>query len=87
MTRDVVVTCDSLFERISAYLDEELSADVCHAIETHAASCPACREVIDDFRRTTGLCRRAAAAPLPPAVRKLARSRVNDLLTRPPGRR
>ncbi|MGE3345349.1 MAG: anti-sigma factor [Vicinamibacterales bacterium] len=78
-----VVTCESLLEQISGYLDGELGAPVCKAIEAHAASCPNCGEVIEEFRKTTGLCRRVADAPLPASVRALARQRVRELLRGP----
>lgn len=76
------VTCDSLLAQISAYLDGDLDGSACAAIERHAASCPACGRVIEDFRRTTGLCRTAASAPLPDDVRARARARVLELLKR-----
>lgn len=80
MTQKIQVTCDTLLAQISSYLDGELPESTCSAIERHAASCPACGKVIDDFRTTTGLCRTAATAPLPDDVRELARERVRLLL-------
>lgn len=76
------VTCDSLLERISAYLDGELGAADCETIERHAATCDRCHTIIEDFRTATGLCRTAAATPLPDPVRELARARVRALLER-----
>lgn len=80
MTQKVHVTCDTLLAQISSYLDGELPESTCAAIEQHAASCPECGQVINDFRTTTGLCRTAATAPLPDDVRRLARERVLVLL-------
>lgn len=74
------VTCESLLQQISAYLDGDLGAATCEAIERHASSCDRCSVVIEDFRKTTGLCRTAADAPLPDAVRALAQARVRALL-------
>ena len=82
MTGLTPVTCDSLLAQISAYLDGDLDGSTCAAIEHHAASCSACGRVIEDFRRTTGLCRTAATAPLPADVRARARARVQELLRR-----
>ena len=76
------VTCDSLLQQISSYLDGDLNESTCAAIEHHAASCSACGRVIEDFRRTTGLCRTAATTPLPGDVRARARARVRELLRR-----
>lgn len=82
MTQSPLVTCDSLLQHISSYLDGDLNETTCAAIEQHAASCSACGRVIDDFRRATGLCRTAATAPLPDEVRARARARVRELLRR-----
>lgn len=75
-----IVTCDRLLDQISAYLDGDLGAATCLAIEEHAATCPRCADVIAEFRRATGLCRKAADAPLPDTVRALAQARVKALL-------
>jgi anti-sigma factor RsiW len=74
------VSCEALLSQISAYLDGDLSAATCESIEQHAQTCPNCDKVIADFRATTGICRRAADAPLPDAVREKARARIRELL-------
>jgi len=80
----MTVTCDSLLGQISAYLDGDLGAATCEAIERHATTCDRCAVVIEDFRKATGLCRTAADAPLPDAVRALAQARVRALLKKAP---
>lgn len=80
MTPASRVTCETLLEQISGYLDGDLGAATCARIEGHAASCPHCSQIIEDFRATTGLCRKAAAAPLPAAVRQRARAQARNLL-------
>jgi anti-sigma factor RsiW len=80
MSEIPIVTCESLLAQISAYLDGDLGAATCEAIERHASSCDRCAVVIEDFRKATGLCRTAADAPLPDAVRSLAQARVRALL-------
>jgi anti-sigma factor RsiW len=82
MSETPTVTCESLLDQISAYLDGDLGAATCEAIERHASSCDRCAVVIEDFRKTTGLCRTAADAPLPDTVRALAQARVRALLGR-----
>ena len=72
--------CRALLASISAYLDGDLAATECAAIERHCRGCPACAAVIDGLRRTIGLCRDAAAAPLPEAVRQRARASIERLL-------
>ena len=84
MTPEVHVTCDSLLDQISSYLDDELPEASCAAIEQHAASCAECARILADFKTTTGLCRTAANAPLPDDVRVRARDRVRELLLKNP---
>lgn len=74
-----------LFDRLSAYLDGDLSVASCRTIERHAASCPRCTEILRDLRETLGLCQKAAATPLPAAVRRRARSRIKELMGPRPG--
>ena len=72
--------CRELLMHISAYLDGELDAMECAAIERHCADCPHCADVVEGLRRTIALCRETGAAPLPPMVREIARQSVRRLL-------
>jgi anti-sigma factor RsiW len=72
--------CAAILSNISAFLDGELDATACAAIEAHCADCPRCAPLVQGLRRTIGLCRTAAAAPLPDAVRTRAREAVRRLL-------
>jgi anti-sigma factor RsiW len=72
--------CRVLLERLSAYLDSDLPGVECRRIEAHARRCPRCADVIEDLRKTTNLCRRAAGQPLPSGVRQAARERIRRLL-------
>lgn len=72
----------SLLERLSAYLDGDLPPSECDLIARHARTCTRCAAVLADLKRTTGLCRRAAAKPLPASVRRLARARIRELVAR-----
>ena len=69
-----------LIERLSAYLDGDLSAAECGRISRHATTCPRCTRLTAELRRTVGLCQRAANAPLPPALRARARDGIKRLL-------
>ena len=81
--------CTAMRSGISAYLDGELAAPECAAIEAHCAGCPSCAALVDGLRTTVGLCRGVAETPLPESVRERARARVRRLLdeaTRPSSR-
>jgi anti-sigma factor RsiW len=82
MTRPLTPECRSILGSISSYLEGDLDASACHTIERHAAGCRECQSVIDGLRQTVGLCRQAAAAPLPDPVRQRALARIRTLLER-----
>lgn len=74
--------CKAILSNISAYLDGELDATACDAIEQHCQGCPSCATLVKGLRETVGLCRQAASTPLPEAVRQRARASVRRLLDR-----
>jgi anti-sigma factor RsiW len=73
--------CLARLEEISAYIDGDLSAARCRALERHLARCPCCAWLQESLRRTSLLCRDADVM-MPPAVRAAARKRVRALLAR-----
>ena len=80
MADTVTAECAAILSNISAFLDGELDATACAAIEAHCARCARCAPVVAGLRKTIGLCREAAEAPLPEAVRARARQAVSRLL-------
>lgn len=84
MTTPRTQACQQTLRDISAYLDGELAPDACDAIERHALHCPGCAALIDGLRETAGLCRKAAGATMPEAVRERARAAIRQLLDRDP---
>ena len=78
--------CREVLSNISSYLDGELETTACDAIDRHCVECPSCAALVQGLRETVGLCRQAATAPLPDAVRRRARESVRQLLEhRDPG--
>jgi anti-sigma factor RsiW len=77
-----VTSCRTILSTISAYLDGELEATACEAIEQHCQTCTSCASLVSGLRDTVGLCRKAGSTPLPEAVRQRARDSVRELLDR-----
>jgi anti-sigma factor RsiW len=75
--------CLALFERLSGYVDSELTPRQCRAIEMHCRDCERCRSVIASLRRTITLCRRTRGALMPLRARARARARIAKLLAGP----
>jgi len=71
--------CKTILASISGYLDGELETTACEAIERHCQGCPSCSALVSGLRETVGLCRQAAAVPLPEAVRQRARKIVQEI--------
>lgn len=80
MTPTHLAACRETLTNISAYLDGELDATACDAIEQHSRGCPGCAALLDGLRTTVGLCRQAANVELPEVVRERARAAVRRLL-------
>jgi len=77
-----VTSCRTILTDISAYLDGELEAAACQAIEWHCQTCASCAALVSGLRETVGLCRKAGSTPLPEEVRQRARDSVRELLDR-----
>jgi anti-sigma factor RsiW len=80
MTHAVGPECASVLAGISAYLDGELGAAACDAIERHCRTCPSCASLVDGLRETIGLCRGAALVPIPDDIRDKAHANISALL-------
>jgi anti-sigma factor RsiW len=80
MSPDLTAECSAMLAGISAFLDGDLGAAECQAIEGHCRQCPNCAAIVDGLRQTIGLCRDAGRVPIPEAVRHRAQARVRRLL-------
>ena len=76
------MSCKHSQLELHGYLDGELDATACDAIERHCRECAECATLVDGLRQTVGLCRQAGQAPLPDAVRQRALESVRRLLER-----
>lgn len=72
--------CREILASISAYLDGDLDATACAAIDQHCETCQRCAVLVSSLRATVGLCQQAAAAPLPEDVRRRAQESIRRLL-------
>ena len=61
--------CRQLAERLSEYLDEELTLDQCHEIETHFADCAPCQRFLDSLRSTRHWLRAEKRPEMPDRMR------------------
>jgi anti-sigma factor RsiW len=82
MTEPPARPCADVLRQVSAYLDQELDADVCHKIEAHCTECRDCAHVVAGLKETIGLCRATGQRPLPANVRAKAQASIQALLTR-----
>jgi anti-sigma factor RsiW len=72
--------CLSLLERLSGYIDHELTPRQRRAIELHCRDCARCRMMVASLRRTVALCRSSRTIRLPARVRARARARIAKVL-------
>lgn len=62
--------CRELFSRLSEYLDGEIDAAGCEAVDEHLADCPPCRDFLESLRRTVRLVQAQPQASLSPRDRE-----------------
>lgn len=62
------MTCRELFERLSEYVDGELSQEICEEIRRHMDGCEACVAFAKTLKKTAEMCRRLPSKPIPPEV-------------------
>lgn len=63
--------CQQLLGSLSEYIDGELQAELCAALEAHLQECENCRVVVNTLRKTIELYKETSAPDeLPGAVRE-----------------
>ena len=62
--------CKEIFEGLSEYIDEELSAETCAEIQEHLKDCYNCRVVINTLKKTVSLYHTIPEEEMPGEVRQ-----------------
>jgi len=68
--------CLRILRRLSAYIDDELSANICQEIRLHLGTCPNCETFVTSLRQTVSLCRHSPAPTLSTADRASMRKKI-----------
>lgn len=68
--------CLDILRALSAYIDDELSRDICGQIRQHLGACPNCEEFVSSLRQTVSLCRHRPTPVLSPADRLRMREEI-----------
>lgn len=71
--------CLELFEKLSEYLDDELSAPDCERIEQHIRDCCHCYICYETLKRTVDLCRSTREDPVPQTLASRLDQLIKDL--------
>lgn len=66
--------CLTILRTLSAYIDDELSQDICRQIRKHLGACPNCEEFMNSLRQTVTLCRHRPT----PALSSVDRARMRE---------
>lgn len=66
--------CLHILRELSAFIDDDLSNDICGEIRRHIGACPRCEEFVASLRQTVSLCRRSPA----PALSSDDRARMRE---------
>jgi hypothetical protein len=68
--------CLKILQKLSLYLDDELSGEVCAEIRAHLGACPNCEVFLDSLRQTITLCRHAQPYTLSSSDRAILRRQI-----------
>lgn len=68
--------CLRILRELSAFIDDELSGDICGEIRRHLGSCPRCEEFVASLRQTVSLCRQRPAPTLSADDRAQMREKI-----------
>ena len=74
--------CVKILQRLSAYLDDELTTEVCKEVRAHMGACPKCERFLDSLRQTISLCRHFDASPLSPSKKLQLRREIQKAISR-----
>ncbi len=78
MTEHTHTNCEELLGSLSAYIDDDLSPELCQELEKHLAGCDNCRVVLNTTRRTIDLVQMPLErGALPEEVRERLFKRLN----------
>ncbi|HEX5647216.1 MAG TPA: zf-HC2 domain-containing protein [Nitrospira sp.] len=66
--------CLHILRELSAFIDDELSDDICGEIRRHVGGCPRCEEFVASLRQTVALCRKSPT----PALSSIDRARMRE---------
>jgi len=73
--------CPDIAALFSKHVEDEVTAEVCAAMERHLAACPRCRDVCESLGRTLALCRaQQSAEPIPGPVQASVRRALRTVL-------
>ncbi|WP_090743349.1 anti-sigma factor family protein [Candidatus Nitrospira nitrosa] len=68
--------CLRILRQLSAYIDDELSGDICEEIRRHLGACPNCETFVTSLRQTVSLCRHSPPPTLSAASRAMIRKKI-----------
>jgi len=73
-------SCLALLDRLSRYIDHELTPKQRRTIDVHCRNCTRCQRMIAGLRRTVAFYQREGSRPMPARTRTRARARIARLL-------
>jgi len=82
-SHEMSMTCRELFERLSEYVDGELSQEICEEIRHHMEGCEPCVAFAKTLKKTAETCRRLPSKPIPSEVAADLRALLASHLPKP----
>ena len=76
-------SCLAMFEKLSAYIDNELDPVTCQDIDKHAAGCTACQACLETLKQTVALCREVPGQSPPETFSRRLKQLIQEIATAP----
>jgi RNA polymerase sigma-70 factor (ECF subfamily) len=71
--------CPDIVAMFSRYVEDEIGAEECAAMERHIASCSRCSRACDSLKKTLALCHAQPRGEVPPEVQVRVRRALHEL--------
>jgi len=73
-----MVECKDLFQRMSEYLDGEMDVAAIEMAMGHLAHCLECKDILEAFKRSVVLLKRAESQTLPEMERRRLKAMIDE---------
>ncbi len=76
------LTCKEVLQHLVEYLEQELAPELHQAIQSHIEKCPFCQRLVESYKRTIALFKKANHIEPPKGSKERLKKRIIDQLAK-----